>query len=297
MATKRRVRSARGSYQVGYGRPPVASRFQKGQSGNPGGRPRAVAPDKSPKLQNPILDATFRVMGEPVFYEVAPGCRQWITRAEALVRENCVGAAYDPRAFKLLIELAGNATWKVLEAKQALERVEERRLQLLREEEKVRQHLADLVEERRQEAKLEKNRKRRERRALKKPQALVLAQTQAQAHAGVGGACEVEPAAAEAGLEARAEEPLRECGDEILDADQPDDGGWEDERLGDRGPSPAVAIQGTVPERRDEAPAQLSWPDVCRLAVDIERGEPRKGRRRGEPLIANTRPLTGSGYF
>lgn len=27
-------------YQVGYGRPPVASRFQKGRSGNPGGRPK-----------------------------------------------------------------------------------------------------------------------------------------------------------------------------------------------------------------------------------------------------------------
>ena len=28
-------------YVVGYGRPPVASRFKKGQSGNPKGRPRA----------------------------------------------------------------------------------------------------------------------------------------------------------------------------------------------------------------------------------------------------------------
>jgi hypothetical protein len=28
------------NYAVGYGKPPVESRFQNGQSGNPGGRPR-----------------------------------------------------------------------------------------------------------------------------------------------------------------------------------------------------------------------------------------------------------------
>jgi Family of unknown function (DUF5681) len=32
-----------GGYQVGYGKPPVHSRFRKGQSGNPRGRPRGPA--------------------------------------------------------------------------------------------------------------------------------------------------------------------------------------------------------------------------------------------------------------
>ena len=29
-----------GDYRVGYGKPPLETRFKKGQSGNPGGRPR-----------------------------------------------------------------------------------------------------------------------------------------------------------------------------------------------------------------------------------------------------------------
>src|SRR5439155_2145375 len=33
-------------YEVGYGRPPKPSRFQKGRSGNPRGRPRHVEPEE-----------------------------------------------------------------------------------------------------------------------------------------------------------------------------------------------------------------------------------------------------------
>jgi hypothetical protein len=32
----------RGAYEVGKNKPPAAMRFRKGQSGNPGGRPRAT---------------------------------------------------------------------------------------------------------------------------------------------------------------------------------------------------------------------------------------------------------------
>jgi Family of unknown function (DUF5681) len=35
-------------YEVGYGKPPVATRFKKGQSGNPGGRPKKIAPELNP---------------------------------------------------------------------------------------------------------------------------------------------------------------------------------------------------------------------------------------------------------
>lgn len=30
-------------YEVGYGKPPKSTRFKKGQSGNPGGRPRGAS--------------------------------------------------------------------------------------------------------------------------------------------------------------------------------------------------------------------------------------------------------------
>ena len=37
-------------YQVGYGRPPVHTQFQKGKSGNPSGRPRRAATERAKAL-------------------------------------------------------------------------------------------------------------------------------------------------------------------------------------------------------------------------------------------------------
>lgn len=36
--------------EVGYGKPPVSTRFQKGQSGNPGGRPRGMTAGRAKAL-------------------------------------------------------------------------------------------------------------------------------------------------------------------------------------------------------------------------------------------------------
>jgi hypothetical protein len=39
-----------GDYEVGYGKPPKHTRFRKGQSGNPGGRPRGMTPGRAKAL-------------------------------------------------------------------------------------------------------------------------------------------------------------------------------------------------------------------------------------------------------
>ena len=48
----------KGSYVVGYGKPPAEYRFKKGQSGNPRGRPR--------KAKAPKPDRSFVVLSPPM---------------------------------------------------------------------------------------------------------------------------------------------------------------------------------------------------------------------------------------
>jgi hypothetical protein len=42
--------AGRGDYEVGYGKPPQRARFRKGQSGNPGGRPRGMTAGRAKAL-------------------------------------------------------------------------------------------------------------------------------------------------------------------------------------------------------------------------------------------------------
>jgi hypothetical protein len=42
------MKNEKNEYEVGYKRPPVASRFKKGQSGNPSGKPKENAPELDP---------------------------------------------------------------------------------------------------------------------------------------------------------------------------------------------------------------------------------------------------------
>jgi Family of unknown function (DUF5681) len=39
-----------GDFEVGYGKPPLRTRFRKGQSGNPGGRPRGITAGRAKAL-------------------------------------------------------------------------------------------------------------------------------------------------------------------------------------------------------------------------------------------------------
>lgn len=65
-------------YTVGYGKPPLATRFAKGTSGNPSGRPRQT---RSTELRTLLVD----VLGEKVAVREGGRVRK-ITRAEALMR-------------------------------------------------------------------------------------------------------------------------------------------------------------------------------------------------------------------
>jgi hypothetical protein len=47
-------------YEVGYGKPPVASRFAKGKSGNPGGRPRGSGRQRKALIELLTEDVTVR---------------------------------------------------------------------------------------------------------------------------------------------------------------------------------------------------------------------------------------------
>lgn len=78
-------------YDVGYGKPPKGTRFQKGHSGNPGGRPKGVM-NKShagvDRLKSIVLDEAYREIeitekGDPVR----------IPMAQAVVRSLGVQAA------------------------------------------------------------------------------------------------------------------------------------------------------------------------------------------------------------
>jgi Family of unknown function (DUF5681) len=94
-----------GQYDVGYCKPPEASRFKPGQSGNPKGRPRG-ARNKMPALNEEHLKAiVIREAYRPI--KVREGKMQISTSiAEALVRSLAVNAARgQPRAQQMFLKM------------------------------------------------------------------------------------------------------------------------------------------------------------------------------------------------
>lgn len=81
-------------YKVGPGRPPLHTRFKKGQSGNPGGR----SAKSLPALLANALNGTV--------YVTVSGRRRRISKREAIVRQMVdKSASADLRATKMLIDL------------------------------------------------------------------------------------------------------------------------------------------------------------------------------------------------
>jgi hypothetical protein len=74
--------------QVGYGHPPVHSRFQKGRSGNPGGRSRSK-----------VSTILAKVLDEPVSLQGGGSC----TRLEYLMTTLATHALSEEKYMRLLL--------------------------------------------------------------------------------------------------------------------------------------------------------------------------------------------------
>jgi hypothetical protein len=83
-------------YEVGYGRPPVATRFKKGQSGNPRGRPRRDATVAQ------LLDAALSRRIEVTENGNARRMTMLAVIVQGLVND---AAKRDPKALRLLLTL------------------------------------------------------------------------------------------------------------------------------------------------------------------------------------------------
>jgi hypothetical protein len=88
-------RTDEGRYEVGYGRPPLHSRFKRGKSGNPKGRP---------KQSGNLRTIVKQVSDEQI--QIRDGDRlRRMPRIEALVRTTFARALKDPKALPSLIVL------------------------------------------------------------------------------------------------------------------------------------------------------------------------------------------------
>lgn len=93
---KPKATSGSGGYEVGYGRPPVASRFKKGRSGNPRGRPKGSRSVRS------LLE---QVLSSPVTINEG-GTTRVIEQRMALFKSMLARAIKgDPRSAALIIKL------------------------------------------------------------------------------------------------------------------------------------------------------------------------------------------------
>jgi hypothetical protein len=93
---RKKVRKPRGSYAVGYARPPTSSQFQPGQTGNPKGRPKG-----SRNASSTARDALERT----VTIKVKRTWRKMTVRRAAYLRLAEKAAAGEAKALDYLLTL------------------------------------------------------------------------------------------------------------------------------------------------------------------------------------------------
>jgi hypothetical protein len=91
---------------VGYGRPPLETRFRKGQSGNPAGRPRGSRNGRlSPRLKALLREEALRPMPVRVLGENIT-----LPAAHAAIRSLAISAAWGrPRELAMFLDLMNAA--------------------------------------------------------------------------------------------------------------------------------------------------------------------------------------------
>jgi hypothetical protein len=88
------------TYKVGYGKPPVATRFQKGRSGNPSGKPKKVPQPLDPGIILESIDNEEIVV-------IDNGKRKRMPKAEIQFRQLFTKAIRgDLKAARLIVNMA-----------------------------------------------------------------------------------------------------------------------------------------------------------------------------------------------
>ena len=106
------------SYEVGYGKPPKKSQFQKGQSGNPSGRPKAVASNDG--LTDDTVKDVSRALRRKVRF-TDRGVVKKMTVLEASISKQVHKAVVDgdPKAFGYVLKLMEKLELAVREGRTA----------------------------------------------------------------------------------------------------------------------------------------------------------------------------------